>query len=241
MNTTWVGILMREVPEQFERGLGYGFRKHGLLVQALTHRSASGENNERLEFLGDALLGFVIAEALWERFPDADEGRLSRLRASLVKRESLATLARGLNLGACLRLGPGELRSGGHARESILADALEAVFAAVYLDADFAAARAVIRSVFAAPLDRVQVAGTSKDPKTRLQEHLQALKRPLPEYQVLQITGSDHTQCFKVRCTLADGAEEVQGEGTSRRRAEQQAAERMLGLLAAGADEDRSG
>jgi len=232
---------MRGDPEQLARTLGYEFREHGLLVRALTHRSASGENNERLEFLGDALLGFVIAEALWERFPDADEGRLSRLRASLVKRESLATLARGLDLGAYLRLGAGELRSGGHARESILADALEAIFAAVYLDAGFVAAREVIRSVFAADLDRVQTAGTVKDPKTRLQEQLQALKRPLPEYQVLQVTGSDHTQCFEVRCTLADGAEAAQGEGTSRRRAEQQAAEQMLDLLAAGADESRSG
>ena len=228
---------MKGDPGQLERGLGYGFREQGLLVRALTHRSASGENNERLEFLGDALLGFVTAEVLWECFPDADEGRLSRLRSSLVKRESLATLARGLDLGAYLRLGAGELRSGGHARESILADALEAIFAAVYLDAGFVAARAVIRSVFAAPLDRVQVAGTSKDPKTRLQEYLQTIKRPLPEYQVLQITGSDHTQCFRVRCTLANGAEETQGEGTSRRRAEQQAAEQMLSLFAAGTDE----
>ncbi|WP_089727794.1 ribonuclease III [Candidatus Thiosymbion oneisti] len=227
---------MREDPEQLAPGLGYEFREHGLLMRALTHRSASGENNERLEFLGDALLGFVIAEALWERFPDADEGRLSRLRASLVKRESLAALARGLDLGAYLRLGAGELRSGGHARESILADTLEAIFAAVYLDAGFATAREVILSVFATPLARVQVAGTSKDPKSRLQELLQALKRPLPEYQVLQITGSDHIQCFKVRCTLADGAEKTQGEGTSRRRAEQQAAERMLDLFATGAD-----
>lgn len=232
---------MRGDPEQLARTLGYELREHGLLVRALTHRSTSSENNERLEFLGDALLGFVIAEALWKRFPDADEGRLSRLRASLVKRESLATLAHGLDLGAYLRLGAGELRSGGHARESILADALEAILAAVYLDAGFAAAQEVIRSVFAAPLDRVQAAGTSKDPKTRLQEQLQALKRPLPEYQVLQVTASDHTQRFKVCCTLTDGAEAAQGEGTSRRRAEQQAAEQMLDLLAAGTDESRSG
>jgi len=223
--------------DRLERRLGYGFRAHGLLVQALTHRSASGENNERLEFLGDALLGFVIAEALGKRFPDADEGSLSRLRSSLVKRESLATLARGLDLGTYLRLGAGELRSGGRARESILADALEAIFAAVYLDTGFAAAREVILSVFAAFLKRLQVAGTSKDPKTRLQELLQALKRPLPEYQVLQITGSDHTQRFKVCCTLTDSTQETQGGGASRRRAEQQAAEQMLSLLTAGTDE----
>lgn len=228
---------MRGDSEQLAHMLGYEFREPGLLVQALTHRSAFGENNERLEFVGDALLGFVIAEALWERFPDADEGRLSRLRSALVKRESLATLARDLDLGTYLRLGAGEMRSGGHARESILADALEAIFAAVYLDTGFAAAREVILSVFAAPLERVQVAGTSKDPKTRLQELLQALKRPLPKYGVLQITGSNHTQCFRVCCTLADSTEETQGEGMSRRRAEQQAAEQMLDLLAAGTDE----
>ncbi len=228
---------MRVDPGQLVHALGYEFHEQGLLVQALTHRSASGENNERLEFLGDALLGFVIAEALWERFPDADEGSLSRLRASLVKRESLATLARGLDLGTYLRLGDGELRSGGHARESILADALEAVFAAVYLDAGFATAREVILSVFAAALDRVQATGTTKDPKTHLQELLQALKRPLPGYEVLQVTGSDHSQRFEVRCVLVDGAEEAQGEGTSRRRAEQQAAEHMLDLLAGGTDE----
>lgn len=222
--------------EQLEHGLDYEFREHGLLVRALTHRSASGENNERLEFLGDALLGFVIAETLWERFPDADEGRLSQLRASLVKRESLAMLARGLNLGAYLRLGAGELRSGGHARESILADTLEAIFAAIYLDTGFEAAREVMRSVFAALLERVQVAGTSKDSKTRLQELLQARKRPLPKYEVLQITGSDHTRRFRVCCTLADGTEKTQGEGMSRRRAEQQAAELMLSLLATGTD-----
>ena len=228
----YVGVLVRRNPEQLARTLGYEFREHGLLVQALTHRSASSENNERLEFLGDALLGFVIAEVLWERFPGADEGSLSRLRASLVKRESLAMLARGLDLGAYLRLGAGEQHSGGHARESILADALEAVFAAVYLDAGFATAREVVCSVFAAALDRVQATGTTKDPKTHLQELLQALKRPLPGYEVLQVTGSDHSQQFKVRCVLADGAEEVQGKGTSRRRAEQQAAEQMLDLLA---------
>lgn len=224
-------------PGQLVRALGYEFREPGLLVQALTHRSAPGENNERLEFLGDALLGFVIAEALWERFPDADEGRLSRLRASLVKRESLAGLARGLDLGDYLRLGCGELRSGGHARESILADALEAVFAAVYLDAGIEMARKVILLVFTAALDRVQAAGISKDPKTRLQELLQARKRSLPDYEVLQVTGDGHSQRFRVRCALTSGAEETQGEGTSRRRAEQQAAERMLDLLAAGSDD----
>jgi ribonuclease-3 len=211
--------------------LGCKFQKEAFLAQALTHRSASGENNERLEFLGDALLGFVIADALWERFPEADEGRLSRLRASLVNKESLAALARGLQLGDYLRLGAGELRSGGHARDSILADSLEAVFAAVYLDRGFVAAQEVILSVFAASLERIVVVGSSKDPKTRLQELLQAAKRPLPAYEVLQVSGSQHAQRFRVRCDLADANQATEGEGTSRRRAEQKAAERMLYLL----------
>jgi ribonuclease-3 len=211
--------------------LGCRIGRKELYVQALTHRSAAGDNNERLEFVGDALLGFVIAEALWERFPDADEGRLSRLRASLVKKESLATLARGLALSDHLRLGPGELRTGGHARDSILADALEAVLAAVYLDQGFAGARQVILAVFREALEATCKAGASKDPKTRLQEALQARRRPLPEYEVLEVTGSQHAQTFRVRCRLPDDGRSAEGEGTSRRRAEQQAAESMLALL----------
>jgi len=218
-------------PQRLARLLGCRFDQEKLLARALTHRSATGANNERLEFLGDALLGFVIADALWERFPNADEGRLSRLRSSLVKRESLATLARRLNLGDYLRLGEGELRSGGHARESILADALEAIFAAVYVDQGFEPARKAILALYAARLDGIAVSGTAKDPKTRLQELLQANKRPLPSYELLQVSGSDHAQKFRVRCLLADGDDATEGEGTSRRRAEQQAAERMLDLL----------
>lgn len=220
-------------PGRLARVLGCRFQRAALLTQALTHRSACGENNERLEFFGDALLGFVIAEVLWESIPGADEGRLSRLRASLVKKESLADLARGMGLGDYLRLGAGELRSGGHTRDSILADALEAVFAAVYLDQGFASARDVILSVFATSLERVVAAGSSKDPKTRLQELLQARKRPLPAYEVLEVSGSQHAQEFLVRCALSDADRATQGKGTSRRRAEQQAAERMLGLIGA--------
>lgn len=218
-------------PERLSRVLGCSFRQGHLLAQALTHRSAPGQNNERLEFLGDALLGFVIAEALWKRFPDADEGRLSRLRASLVNKESLATLARGMDLGEYLRLGAGELRSGGHARDSILADALEAIFAAIYLDKGFEPAKDAILTLFSAPLDAVAAGGASKDPKTRLQELLQADRRPLPSYAVLDVTGSQHEQRFRVRCALVDGTTVAVGEGTSRRRAEQQAAERMLALI----------
>ncbi len=218
-------------PRRLERALGHRFERPRLLHQALTHRSAGGENNERLEFLGDALLGFVVAEALLQRFPDADEGRLSRLRASLVKMESLARLARDLGLGEHLRLGAGELRTGGFARDSILADALEAVFAAVYLDKGFAEAKAVILSVFAPSLARVGELSVTKDPKTLLQELLQARKRPLPEYEVLSIAGSQHAQSFHVRCTLTDASKVSHGWGTSRRRAEQEAAQHMLETL----------
>lgn len=222
---------MRADLDRLSRVLGCSFRQGHLLTQALTHRSAPGQNNERLEFLGDALLGFVIAEALWKRFPDADEGRLSRLRASLVNKGSLATLARGMDLGDYLRLGAGEFRSGGHARDSILADALEAIFAAIYLDKGFGPAKDAILTLFSAPLDTVAAEGASKDPKTRLQELLQADRRPLPSYSVSDVTGSQHEQRFRVRCVLTDCTVAVEGEGTSRRRAEQQAAERMLGLI----------
>jgi ribonuclease-3 len=213
------------------RELGCGLQREQLLEQALTHRSAADENNERLEFLGDALLGFVIAEHLSERFPQADEGRLSRLRASLVRRETLAGIARSIDLGDCLRLGTGELRTGGHARDSILADALEAVFAAIYLDQGLEGARASILSVFGGTLDGVGSETATKDPKTLLQELLQAGRRPLPHYEVLAVTGSQHEQRFHVVCSLADGKERADGTGTSRRRAEQQAAANMLGLL----------
>ncbi|NEX20096.1 ribonuclease III [Thiorhodococcus mannitoliphagus] len=209
-------------------GLGYQPRDSGLLEQALTHRSASATNNERLEFLGDALIGFVIAEALWERFPEADEGRLSRMRASLVKRESLAKLARGLQLGDYLRLGAGELRTGGHARDSILADALEAVLGAVYRDVGFDSARRVVLDLFRARLEQTDASRAGKDPKTRLQELLQSRKRPLPEYVVVSIDGDQHDQTFIVSCVLQDDARSSRGGGTSRRRAEQAAAELML-------------
>lgn len=222
---------MNADPRRLARALGHRFNRPQLLVQALTHRSAGGENNERLEFLGDALLGFVVAEALSQRFPDADEGHLSRLRASLVKMDSLARLARALELGEYLRLGAGELRTGGYARDSILADALEAIFAAVYLDQGFNSAKAVILSVFESSLERVAALSTTKDPKTRLQELLQARKRPLPEYEVLTVGGTQHAQSFQVRCTIADTSNVTYGRGTSRRRAEQEAAQHMLELL----------
>lgn len=203
-----------------------------LIEQALTHRSAGPVNNERLEFLGDALLGFVIAEVLLQRFPNASEGDLTRRRATLVNREALAKIARSLNLGDHLRLDPGALRSGGHARDSVLSDALEALIGAIYLDQGFAGAKQVILKVFDQALVDVANQEARKDPKTRLQEWLQARRRALPEYEVTAVTGEQHAQRFQVRCRLPDDDRECVGDGSSRRRAEQQSAETMLALLA---------
>lgn len=223
---------MNADPERLARVLGHGFGRAELLQQALTHRSAGPLNNERLEFLGDALIGFVVAESLVEAYADADEGSLSRMRAALVKRESLADLARHLRLGDYLLLGAGELRTGGHTRDSILADALEAVLGAIYLDAGFQTARAAALRLFAGPLARISTAHAGKDPKTRLQEHLQAQCRPVPDYAVVDVSGSQHAQRFSVQCTLTDEGLVSRGEGSSRRRAEQAAAEAMLGAIA---------
>ncbi|NCA71105.1 MAG: ribonuclease III [Sphingobacteriia bacterium] len=217
--------------DRLERAVGHVFARPELLDQALTHRSAGAVNNERLEFLGDALIGLLIAEALWERFPQADEGTLSRLRASLVKRESLAALARGLNLGDALRLGTGEVRTGGYARDSILADAMEALLGAVYLDAGFETTRGLVRRLFAAGIGQTSLERSGKDPKTRLQEWLQARHRPLPEYQVVATGGDQHAQTFIVTCTLNDVDLITQADGTTRRRAEQGAAQAMLEQL----------
>ncbi|MEA3640047.1 MAG: ribonuclease III [Lamprobacter sp.] len=206
-----------------------------LIEQALTHRSAGPVNNERLEFLGDALLGFVIAEVLLQRFPDASEGDLTRRRATLVNREALAKIARSLSLGDYLRLDSGALRSGGHARDSVLSDALEALIGAIYLDQGFTGAKQMILRVFADALADVANQEARKDPKTRLQEWLQARRRGLPEYEVTAVTGEQHAQRFQVRCRLPDDGRECLGDGSSRRRAEQQSAETMLAQLS---DED---
>ena len=211
--------------------IGHVFRRPELLEQALTHRSLGRRNNERLEFVGDAVLGFVVAEALYRRFTRADEGQLSRLRAGLVKKETLAGVAREIDLGRWLRLGPGELRTGGHARDSILADAMEAIFAAVYLDAGLEAARAVILGLLGPRLEATRIDRPLKDPKTRLQEWLQSRHQPLPVYEVTAIEGRAHEQTFQVTCRLPGLDLQTQGEGRSRRHAEQRAAERMLERL----------
>ena len=226
---------MRAPLERLARALDYSFRSSDLMEQALTHRSAAGLNNERLEYLGDALLDFFVAEALYFRFEEADEGQLSRLRAGMVKKESLAAVARSLNLGDYLRLGAGELRSGGHARDSILADATEAVLAAVYLDGGMEAAKRVVLRLFNPKLNEIDPEQALKDPKTRLQEYLQAYKHPLPEYGILEVGGSQHAQQFKVFCRVLALARESLGTGTSRRRAEQQAARNMLAELSGSA------
>lgn len=214
--------------------LGYEFRNPQLLDHALTHRSAGSRNNERLEFLGDAVLSLVIAEALYQQLPEATEGELSRLRATLVRRETLAELARGLELGDYLTLGSGELKSGGFRRESILSDALEAVFGALYLDGGLEVGHSCIRRLFAQRLVSLPSAAALKDPKTRLQEYLQSRRLDLPEYEVLDVSGSAHSQTFRVRCRIPGTDYASSGDGSSRRKAEQDAAHRMLDVLEVG-------
>lgn len=208
--------------------LGYRFARLELLRQALTHRSAATEHNERLEFLGDALLGFEIADSLYRLHANADEGQLSRMRAQLVKRETLAQLGHDLNLGEHLTLGSGELRSGGQSRDSTIADAVEAVIAAIYLDGGYPAARDFVHRLLDSRLRDSDPERQKKDPKTRLQELLQAHRYALPEYEILSITGEAHDQTFTVACSIAELALRTEGVGSSRRKAEQQAARRIL-------------
>lgn len=211
-----------------ELGIGYRFERKELLLQALTHKSYGPAHNERLEFLGDALLNCCIAAALFRRFPALREGDLSRLRANLVRQESLHALADGMGLGGHLLLGEGELKSGGFRRPSILGDALEAVFGAVYLDGGFAAAESVIGRVFQQPLAQINPAREIKDSKTALQEWLQGRRHPLPRYVLIDTRGEAHAQEFEVECQVdVLGVAEV-GRGASRRAAEQEAARRVL-------------
>lgn len=214
------------------RRLDYDFTNLGLLERALTHCSKSADNNERLEFLGDSVLNLTISAALYDRYPELAEGELTRLRASLVKKETLARLARQLNLGDFLRLGAGELKSGGFARDSTLADALEAVFGAILLDADVDQARAIVLGVYREVLENVTPDTLEKDPKTRLQEYLQKRFLATPTYNIVAITGEAHDQTFHVECVVAGLEEPVQGSGKNRRNAEQEAAATALKRLA---------
>lgn len=222
---------MKKAESWLEKTLRYRFQDAELFRQALTHRSAGNRNNERLEFLGDAVLDFVISEIVYRLRPDASEGDLSRLRASLVKDESLAELAVELELGEHLILGSGERKTGGHTRESILADALEAIFGAVFLDGGFDAATDLIEVAYENRVRTLPDVNELWDPKTRLQEWLQARKFALPNYELVNVSGRDHKQTFAVTCTVAEKSAATEGESTTRRKAEQNAARRMIELL----------
>jgi ribonuclease-3 len=218
-------------PEKLAKKLGLNFRNPALVKRALTHRSAEADNNERLEFLGDSVLGFVIAERLYGKFAEADEGVLSRLRATLVNQTALANIARKLNLGDYLILGSGELKSGGYRRDSILSDALEALIGALLVDQGMDACRHWILSLFAEQIENLSLQDWKKDPKTRLQELMQARGLELPVYILKAVVGQPHDQNFLVECRVPLVSETCEGSGSSRKKAEQQAAERMLAKL----------
>lgn len=213
--------------------IGHVFADASLRQRALTHRSAGARNNERLEFLGDGLVNMIVAEALYLRHPTADEGWLTRARAQLVREASLAGIARELKLGDQLLLGPGELKSGGYRRDSILADALEALIGAIHLDAGFETCRRIVLGWFASRLESLTATGTEKDAKTRLQEWLQGRALPLPEYVLVDTRGEEHDKVFDVLCRLASPQIEAVADGSSRRQAEQRAAVRVLEQLTA--------
>lgn len=208
--------------------LGHEFKQESLLRQALTHRSYNAQHNERLEFLGDSVLNCVIARVLYDTFPQLPEGTLSRMRANLVRQETLADIAVSLKLGDYLLLGEGELKSGGFRRPSILADALESIFGAVFLDAGFDAARAVVLGLFDSAISNIDPKASGKDAKTQLQEWLQGQRHPLPEYQLVGTRGDAHDQIFVISCNVPALGIKTQGQGRSRRAAEQEAALAVL-------------
>ena len=185
---------------KLSRQIGYEFKDTGLLKQALTHRSAAKQHNERLEFLGDAVLGMIIARELYDKFPQVPEGKLTRMRSTLVKGDTLAELARESDVGELMNLGPGELKSGGHRRSSIIADAMEAIIGAIYLEAGLEQTEQVVLHLWKSRINKLDPNEHPKDAKTRLQEFLQSRKLPLPVYEVVQITGKDHAQTFVVHC-----------------------------------------
>lgn len=217
------------IPEKFQAISGYRFKQTELLEQALTHRSFSrSHNNERLEFLGDSVLSLVISQHIYQQFPQADEGDLSRMRASLVKEKTLAEVARHIELGEFIHLGGGELKSGGFRRDSILSDAMEAIIGAIYLDSDFELARLTVLQLYRHQLENLPDIQSLKDPKTRLQEFLQSQQNELPIYDVVQTVGKAHDQTFTVKCLVPEYSIETCGKGSSRKKAEQIAAELAL-------------
>ena len=224
-------LTQQQILETLQQRLQYSFRNPALLMQALTHRSFSSDHNERLEFLGDSVLNLGVAHMLYQRLSTLPEGDLSRVRANLVKQDTLHHLAVELGLSGILRLGEGEMRSGGQKRASILADALEAVLGAVYLDAGYDAAHALVQRIFAAVEINPEMQAVGKDPKTELQEWLQARKLQLPIYRVVGTSGAAHQQTFDVECEVAELSRVERGIGASRRAGEQAAASAMLAYL----------
>lgn len=216
---------------RLSQAIGHTFSDSDLLKQALTHRSAASRNNERLEFLGDAVLGLVVAEILYQRFPNNSEGELSRLRSHLVKGKTLAGLGLKLDLSEHVLLGSGEKKCGGQKRESILADAVEAIIGAIYIDAGLDAARSCIQAWYGDSLKNISIERANKDPKTQLQEYLQGRGLSLPNYRVVATAGEEHNQVFHVQCELGDINIKTEGRGSSRRKAEQDAAEAALQKL----------
>jgi ribonuclease III len=217
--------------QKLQKRLQHDFRQPALLTRALTHRSHSADHNERLEFLGDSVLNLAVSGMLYQALGSLQEGELSRVRANLVKQDTLHKIAQELQLGNLIQLGEGELRSGGNKRPSILADGLEAVIGAVYLDAGFEAAAALVHRLFDQVEINPQMSAAAKDAKTELQEWLQAKKLKLPAYNVMSITGAAHRQTFEVQCHIEQMQREARGFGSSRRAAEQEAATQMLKLL----------
>jgi len=213
---------------KLQKTLGYTFTHKDLLTQALTHRSASSKHNERLEFLGDSILSFVIANALYKHFPYVNEGDMSRMRATLVRGNTLAKIAHEFDLGEYLKLGQGELKSGGFRRESILANTVEAIIGSIFLDSNITITEKLILKWYAKRLKKISPGYAQKDPKTRLQEYLQSKHLPLPSYLIIQVYGEAHNQLFTIQCKISGIHKNIVGIGTSRRKAEQDAAYRVL-------------
>lgn len=217
--------------QRLQQRLGYEFKQKKLLELALTHRSFGPHNNERLEFLGDSILNLIIGEALFTRFGDAREGQLSRIRSQLVKGETLAEIAREFDLGECLVLGEGEMKSGGHKRDSILADCVEALIGAIFSETEFASCRSHVLRWYESRLAALCLDDTDKDPKSRLQEYLQAQRKPLPDYQVVETLGEAHSHIFTIECRVAVLKQAVRAQASNRREAEKLAATEVLRLL----------